>query len=303
MQSNVELVVTLVAAAQGDLAPTRLKDIILDLEKLGGKAIHPNWLAEGCAVDIFCSGLVLEDLRAWLLAQEKVSALDILVQPKATRGKKLLLADMESTIIEQEMLDELADFIGKREEVAHITRCAMNGEIDFSDALRARVGLLKDQPATILDEVAKRVTFMPGALELLAALKAHGVTCWLVSGGFTCFAEPVAAALGFDKVYANNLIVKDGRITGEVQEPLLDKIAKQVLLDKACAEHGLSLNETMTVGDGANDIPMLAACQGGGGLGVAYHAKPHVRAVIVNQINHSNLKTLMYAQGYSVAAI
>jgi phosphoserine phosphatase len=224
---------------------------------------------------------------------------DCIVQPAAGRQKKLLIADMESTIIEQEMLDELAETIGLRDKVAAITARAMNGELDFGAALKERVGLLRGLPATVLDDVAQRITLMPGADALLAVMKGKGATAWLVSGGFTCFAKPVAERLGFDRVFANELVIRNGTITGEVAQPILDKNSKKHLLEKASKELGLSLAQSIAVGDGANDIPMLSACSEGGGLGFAFHAKPNVRAVIAHQINHSDLRTILYAQGYA----
>jgi phosphoserine phosphatase len=254
------------------------------------------WLSEGIAADIFCDSAP-DELRAALCETIGEQPIDVLVQPGATRRKKLLLADMESTIIEQEMLDELAGIIGQRDKVAAITRRAMNGELDFAAALRERVALLKGQPSSILDDVAKRITFMPGAEYLIAAMKAAGASCRLVSGGFTCFAQPIAARLGFDKVFANELVVRGGVITGEVVEPVLDKNAKKALLEQSCAELGFPLGASLAVGDGANDIPMLEACNAGGGLGVAYHAKPKVREAVANQLNHADLKALAWAQG------
>jgi phosphoserine phosphatase len=298
LQHPTELVITLVASVVGGLAPVVLKDTAILLRKSGGKSIRTNWLEHSLAADIFCAGFTADQARAHAANYLKDKSLDIIVQPVATRRKKLLLADMESTVIQQEMLDELADLIGKRDEVVAITARAMNGEIDFAGALKARVALLKGQSESILTRAMERITPMPGALELVAALKLQGVSCWLVSGGFTCFAEPVAAKLGFDRVYANTLVVRNGVVTGEVEEPILDKIAKQQILEKGCAEISLAVSEVMTVGDGANDIPMLAACNNGGGLGVAYHAKSSVREAIPSQINHADLKALFYAQGY-----
>jgi phosphoserine phosphatase len=176
----------------------------------------------------------------------------------------------------------------------------MNGELDFAAALRERVGLLRGLPVCVLEDVARRITMMPGAADLLVTMKKNGASAWLVSGGFTCFAEPVAKRLGFDRVIANELIVRDGMITGEVGEHIVDKDTKKRMLEKACAELGLSLRETATVGDGANDIPMLSACIEGGGLGVAYHAKPNVRAVIRHRVSHADLRALLYAQGYGL---
>ncbi len=276
-------VATLVAGSDSVLTKYILEGLLASLPNA-----KSAWLQEDKAVDIFYDGTS---------AFPTIPNVDCIIQPAANRRKKLLLADMESTIIEQEMLDELADTIGIRDKVAAITARAMNGELDFRAALQERVSLLRGLPVCVLDDVAQRITYMSGAKELLAGMKAHGGKAWLVSGGFTCFAEPVAKQLGFDRVYANELIVRDGVITGGVGEPVIDKNSKKELLLKACAEYGLSLAETVTVGDGANDIPMLSTCNEGGGLGFAYHAKPNVRAVIPHQINHTDLRTILYAQG------
>ncbi|MDP9127127.1 MAG: phosphoserine phosphatase SerB [Pseudomonadota bacterium] len=292
-----EYVVTLVASTPGGLVTGLVRDAAIHLRKSGGKGLRTSWLAEAEAADIFCTGFSGEQLRPLLLNHLQDAPLDILIQPASTRRKKLLVADMESTIIEEEMLDELAAVIGCGDAVAAITRRAMNGEIDFEGALRARIDMLKGQPTKLLDEVAERMTITEGARELVAGMKAQGAVCWLVTGGFTWFAEAVAAKLGFDRAYANTLVLENNVITGGVMEPILDRHAKKMILEKACAELGLTLQDTLTVGDGANDVPMLTACSAGGGLGVAYRAKPNVRAVIANQVNHTSLKTLLYAQG------
>jgi phosphoserine phosphatase len=288
-------VATLVAGSGAGLSPKLVQALAVRLGKSGAADARVAWLAEGLAADVFFHGEAFPDSVSEGSADYPV---DCIVQPVAGRRKKLLLADMESTIIEQEMLDELAGVIGLRDKVAAITARAMNGELDFAAALKERVALLKGLPVSVLDDVARRISFMPGAVELLAAMKADGASAWLVSGGFTCFAQTVADRLGFDRVFANQLLVEGGIITGEVAEPILDKFAKKNLLEKACAELGLSLRETVTVGDGANDIPMLSACNEGGGLGVAYRAKPNVRSAILHQINHGDLRILLYAQGY-----
>ena len=319
------LVATFVAGTGATLSPSVLQSITEQLEKSGAANVRSTWLVEGQAADVFFEQpenqrtsfprkressardsehetLRRADALHWIpaFAGMTLSGVDCIIQPVATRRKKLLLADMESTIIEQEMLDELADTIGIRDKVAAITARAMNGELDFKAALHERVGLLRGLPVCVLYEVAQRITLMPGAAELLATMKANGAVAWLVSGGFTCFAKPVADRLGFDRVFANELIIRDEMITGEVAEPIVDKNAKKDLLQKACAELGLSLAQTMTVGDGANDIPMLSTCNDGGGLGVAYHAKPNVRSVIPHQINHGDLRALLNAQGYAI---
>ena len=222
---------------------------------------------------------------------------DLITQPAPTRRKKLLIADMESTIIEQEMLDELAAKIGIGEKVADITRRAMNGELDFEAALRERVGLLKGQPESLLHEVAAYMTLSGGARDLVAAMKRAGGKTWLVSGGFIFFIKKIAEQVGFDRFFGNELIVENGVITGEVASPILGKEAKKTLLEQACAEYGYTLAETLAIGDGANDVPLLQACNAGGGLGVAYRAKPNVKAIIPHQINVGDLSALIYAQG------
>jgi len=292
-----EFVATIIAASGTELSLDFIESLLQKTE-----ATHTEWLAEGCAVDLF-----FEDGEAHALQKVVASHLgnmpcDVIVQPSQGRQKKFLIADMESTIIEQEMLDELADLIGLRDKVASITRRAMNNEIDFAAALRERVALLAGQPESILKDVASRITYTAGAQELLRGMKASGAQCWLVSGGFTCFVEPVAKQLGFDRFYANTLVVQNGALTGEVAAPILDKDSKQKFLQQACAELQISLAETMAVGDGANDIPMLAACNAGGGLGVAFEAKPAVRAVVAPQINHTDLQTLLYVQGIAATA-
>lgn len=290
-----QLVATLVAEAGQDLPASFIQACLEYLHQSGIANARVNWIADKKAADIFFDSDSVPDLKS-LIARE--NTIDCIIQPAGHRRKKLLLADMESTIIEQEMLDELADTIGLRDKVAAITARAMNGELDFAAALRERVALLRGLPECVLSDVSRRITMMPGAVDLLKSMKANGAKAWLVSGGFTCFAKPVAEALGFDQVFANKLVVQGGIITGEVAEPIVDKNTKKDLLEKASAEYGLSLAYTVTVGDGANDIPMLAACNQGGGLGIAYHAKPNVRAVIPHQINHTDLRTIMYAQGY-----
>jgi phosphoserine phosphatase len=215
-------------------------------------------------------------------------------QPAAGRRKRLLVADLESTIIENEMLEELADFLGLRETVAEITRRAMNGEIDFVAALGERVALLRGLPESVLDESATRIRLMPGARALIATLRRAGVTTALVSGGFTVFAERVAAELAFDRVVANRLEVAGGRLAGTVAPPIVTGAAKLDTLHSLAAELGISLAETLAVGDGANDLPMLQAA----GLGIAFRAKPAVAAAARWRIDHADLTALLYAQGY-----
>lgn len=292
---TTEWVATLVAGTGTELSPALVQSLADYVQKSGGTSPRTTWLTHNIAADITFQADTSPEVPRQILADQSV---DCIVQLVKNRRKKLLVADMESTIIEQEMLDELAETIGLRDKVAAITARAMNGELDFAAALKERVGLLRGLPVCVLDDVARRMTLMSGAEALLKAMKAAGASAWLVSGGFTCFAQPIADRLGFDRVYANELVVRDGMITGDVAEPYLDKNSKKTYLEKACGELGLSLADTITVGDGANDVPMLAASNEGGGLGCAYHAKPNVRAVVPHQVNHGDLRVLAYAQGY-----
>ena len=246
-----------------------------------------DWLGPG-ACDV--TGISPEAARAAVGDRP----IDVITQPLAGRRRKLLVADLESTIIENEMLEELADFLGLRVPVAEITRRAMNGEIDFVGALTERVALLRGMDTSVLDKAAARIRVMPGAAALIATLRRAGVKTALVSGGFTMFAEPIAAALGFDRVVANRLDIADGKLAGTVTPPIVTGATKLEALGSLAAEFGLSLDETIAVGDGANDLPMLGAA----GFGVAFRAKPAVAAASRWRIDHADLTALLYAQGY-----
>jgi len=217
------------------------------------------------------------------------------VSDDASRRKKLLVADMESTIIEQECLDELADHIGLRDRISEITARAMRGEIAFEEALKERVGLLKGLDADVLEKLYDRITLVPGARELVATMRANGAYCALVSGGFTFFTERIAARLGFHTHQANTLDIVDGRLTGTVSPPILGREAKLAALERLRRELNLQPEETLAVGDGANDLDMIRAA----GLGVAFRAKPIVAAEAKASIRHGDLTALLYLQGYS----
>jgi len=255
------------------------------LRAQGATVGKPDWLAPEVACDIPFDGPS---------SGVTMTALDGVVVPAAGRRKKLLVADMESTMIENEMLDELADFLGLREKIAAITARAMNGEIDFAGALTERVGLLKGLPVAKLDEAARRIRYMPGGATLVATMKKHGAQCALVSGGFTHFTALVKKTLGFDSDAAN-VLKHDGRtLSGAVEPPILGKEAKLATLRHLAAERGLSTADALSVGDGANDLPMLKAA----GLGVAFRAKPAVAAELPARIDHGDLTALLYLQGY-----
>lgn len=271
----------------------------------GARAVLPqatpaHWLFDGVAVDIpFGADSNLAGDRHAI--EERLREIrgdlpiDIVVQPVGFRRKKLFLADMDSTMIGQECIDELADLVGMKAHVATITERAMRGEIEFEPALRERVALLKDLPASVVDEVlAKRITLAPGGRELVATMRAHGAYTCLVSGGFTLFTRAVAAKLGFQENRANELVVRDSKFTGEVKEPILGRAAKLATLVDLMESFDLDDVDSVVVGDGANDLAMIQAA----GLGVAYHAKPAVAAAAAARIDHGDLTALLYAQGY-----
>ena len=225
-------------------------------------------------------------------------AVDLVVQPAKDRRKKMLLADMDSTMIRQECIDELADVAGVGERVKEITARAMNGELDFEGALVERVSLLSGLDATVIESVlAERISPMPGGQALVATMKAHGGHAALVSGGFTAFTASVATRLGFDENRANTLIVKDGRLTGEVARPILGRAAKVEALEQITARLGISEADVIAVGDGANDLGMLQRV----GTGVALHAKPSVAEQCEVRINHGDLTALLFLQGYALS--
>jgi phosphoserine phosphatase len=282
---------TLIAAPGAGAA---LPDLVAALAAGLPLAGAPDWLAPGTACDLLLAGIAPEAAEASARQAIGDAAIDCLVQPTAGRRKRILVADMESTIIENEMLDELADFVGRRADVAAITRRAMNGELDFAAALAERVALLKGLPATMLDAAASRIRLMPGARSLLATSRAAGVRTALVSGGFSVFAERVAAELGFDRVIANRLDIEDGRIAGTVAAPIVTGATKRDTLLALAEECAVARSATLAVGDGANDLPMLAAA----GFGIAFRAKPAVAAASRWRIDHADLTALLYAQGY-----
>jgi len=267
----------------------------------GARAILPSpgtaqWLFDEVAVDIPFSGSDdIRQIETRLREARGDLPIDIVVQPQAFRRKKLFLADMDSTMIGQECIDELADFAGLKAHVAGITERAMRGEIEFEPALRERVALLKGMPVSVVDEVlAKRITPTSGGRELVMTMRAHGAYTCLISGGFTLFTNAVATMIGFQENRANELLVADGKLTGEAREPILGRAAKLATLVELRESFDLDNLETLVVGDGANDLGMIESA----GLGVAYHAKPAVAAAAAVRIDHGDLTALLYAQGY-----
>jgi phosphoserine phosphatase len=266
-----------------------------------GHATETTVLASGIAADLVVPD-TMDGKRAELVLRSALGddPVDIIVQPLATRRKRLFLADMDSTMIEQECIDELADYVGLRPEVSEITERAMRGEIAFEPALRERVALLRGLPAAIVTEIiATRITLTPGGPDLVRTMRANGAYTALVSGGFTLFTGPISAAIGFHEHRSNELLLEDGHLVGRVQEPILGREAKRATLVELRQRLGLSHQETLAVGDGANDLAMLAEA----GLGVAFHAKPAVAAAAHARIDHAELTALVYAQGYTAHSL
>ena len=281
-------VATLIAARRLD---DRLVDRVLGLlRELDPKASFSHWIDEGDAADLKFSGSA-KDAR-WAL--DGLEGVDIVVQPEEQRWKRLLVADMDSTIIGQECIDELADYAGLKEKVARITERAMQGELDFPGALRERVRLLagldERELKRCLDE---RVHVTSGAATLVQTMRAGGASCLLVSGGFLSFAEPIASAVGFDRVKANRLVFTGGKLSGDVGDPIVDAMAKRDALVEAREQLGLRREDVLAIGDGANDKLMIEEA----GLGIAFRAKPALVEVADAELRHHGLDALLWVQG------
>ena len=264
------------------------------LEEAGAEVGSPDWLAPGIACDIPFTGPEPVATQARLRDRFNGAPLDIAAQASVGRRKRILIADMDSTMITIETLDMLAALLGYADEVARITDRAMNGEIRFRDALRARLALLEGEDASGIDEVNAAVDYTPGGRALVQTMRANGAYCALVSGGFTFTADMVRDELGFDEARANRLIVENGRLAGRAEEPILGREAKLDTLRELCARHGVTEADALAVGDGANDLDMIVAA----GMGVAYRAKPVVAAEARFTIEQGDLSALLYLQGY-----
>ncbi|WP_026326026.1 phosphoserine phosphatase SerB [Sphingomonas sp. Mn802worker] len=280
---------TLIAA--GRLAPNTLADARDRLAAAGCTPTTVAWIDEGDAADV-TFGSAPEAARAAL--EGVFDHVDVVVQPVEGRAKQLLVADMDSTMITVECIDELAGYAGIKPQIAEITERAMRGELDFEAALDARVALLRGLDETAIDRCrAERVTLMPGARTLVRTMRARGATAVLVSGGFTRFAEPVAAEIGFNRAIANVLEIEHGELTGTVARPIVGAATKKATLLDYRAELDLGEWATLAVGDGANDLTMIEVA----GLGIAFHAKPVVAAAAGARIDHNDLSALLWAQG------
>lgn len=291
--------ITLVCNPEADALGDMLVDEIAHrlLEAAGDGDIMRRTLSDGVAEDFLIDKRLrradIEKALSDLLADAPV---DVIVQPAEHRRKRLLIADMDSTIIGQECLDELADFAGLKAEISAITERAMRGELDFEAALTARVGMLKGLAESALDECFRsRIFLSPGAAVLVRTMNSLGATTVLVSGGFTFFVERIARLAGFQQHQANELLIEDGELTGKVRRPILGRAAKEAALRQFAKANAIPLAETLAVGDGANDLDMIDAA----GLGVAFHAKPKVAAAADASIFHGDLTALLYAQGIS----
>ncbi|MDR3521385.1 MAG: phosphoserine phosphatase SerB [Acidocella sp.] len=284
-------IVILIAAPQaGSLSPNEAQRA---MEFCGGQ--HLTWLAPAQSCEFIVKKLP-DIAQLKLVLSHK--ATDVLITRFRGRRKALLLADMDSTIVTSETLDELAAFAGIKDKIAEITKRAMNGELDFPTALRERVAMLKGLELSALERTWRETEFCPGARTLIATMRNYGATTALVSGGFTFFTARVAAELGFDIHRANTLLDNGSHLTGEVAEPILGKDAKVAALTELAEKRGIKLSATLAVGDGANDLPMLKEA----GLGIAYYAKPVVAEEVLNKIEHTDLTSLLYAQGYPSSA-
>ncbi|GAA4739233.1 phosphoserine phosphatase SerB [Sphingomonas daechungensis] len=281
-------IVTLIAAGCLD---DRLIDRALgSLREIDPKAAFAAWIDEGDAVDLKVSG----DLKAIRWALDGMEGVDVFVQPEENRFKRLLVADMDSTIVGQECIDELADFAGLKREIAEITERAMQGKLDFKSALRERVAMLSGLDEESIQRCVKeRVIPNPGAATLIRTMRVGGAYCMLVTGGFVSFADPIAKLLGFNSIRANRLLFDGGLLSGSVEDPIVDAQSKVEALVEMRSELGLSPDQVLAVGDGANDRLMVEEA----GLGVAFRAKPALAEVADARLDHHGLDALLWAQG------
>lgn len=288
----MQYVITLIAD-KGNIVP--INDIVAMIEREGLNLRDSGWITRGEAYDIIVDAEEVPDtLKRMMEMRAHESKADLVIQPLQGREKKMLISDMDSTIIQQECIDELADLLGIKEKVAAITERAMRGEIDFPAALRERVALLKGITTEQMEKLyEERITAMPGARTLVKTMRKRGAYTMLVSGGFTFFTSRVMNKIGFHADEANVLLMNGNALSGEVREPILGQEAKRDALLNVCKAKGLSPSAVIAVGDGANDVPMLQEA----GLGVAYHAKPKLQRVAKMRVNFCDLTALLYAQG------
>lgn len=290
-----ETVVTIVAAAEGGLDAAQENHIAAEVKSLGVDSLRTDWLAPAQALDIIVGANSAELTIRLRQKLQNTGPFDIFVQPHdQNRRKGLLLADMDATMVEGETLDDLAAHLNLKDKIAPITAQAMRGELDFAEALRMRVGLLKGLPVSALFETLEALKYTKGGRTLVKTMNRFDAKCVLISGGFDIFTRHVAGTLGFYRNIGNRLEIDNDRLTGNVLPPIVDKETKRRTLVEETEKLGLTPARTMTVGDGANDIPMLQAA----GAGVGYFAKPAVQAATPHQVRHTDLTALLYMQGY-----
>lgn len=287
LDKNINPFILTLIAANNDLDESQFNIV--------GDYLGTTWLAENKAAQIKLAHQPNMAAVNYIRAQLAPRKIDVIVTPADRQRKKLLLADMDSTIVTSETLDDISAFAGLKEQVAAITTRAMNGELDFHAALYERVALLKDLPEETLDKTYAETQLTSGAQTFLATMKAHGATCVLVSGGFTFFTEKIAEKCNFHAHHGNTLEIENGKLTGRVAEPVLDKTAKLVFLHRYCEQLDIAPEDALTIGDGANDLPMLQAA----GLGLGFHARPAVAEQLTNNIVYNDLTAALYAQGYA----
>lgn len=292
----MDSVLTLIVNSEhGELDDGIVNQARAALNALGAETAPAAWLSASEACDIAFSGLAPEQAEASVTHALEGWPVDMIAQGSENRKKRLLIADMDSTIVTEETLDELADFAGFKDKVARITERAMNGEVAFRDALTERVALLEGMEEKTLTACLDRITLNPGAETLVRTMAANGAVTALVSGGFAPFTDHIATRVGFETVKGNVLEITEGRLTGRVLDPIVTKDVKRDTLIELAAKKRLAMVETLAIGDGANDLPMLLAA----GLGIAYHAKPVVAENARARIEHTGLTTALYAQGYT----
>jgi len=290
-----ETVVTIVAGEDGGLTEAHEKRLAAEVKSLGVDGLRTDWLGDGRALDLILSGNSAELTARLRQKLQNTGPFDIFVQPRdENRRKGLLLADMDATMVEGETLDDLAAHLNLKDKIAPITAQAMRGELDFAEALKMRVGLLKGLPVSALFETLDCLRYSKGALALVKTMNRFDAKCVLISGGFDIFTRHVAGVLGFYRNIGNSLGIENDKLTGEVLPPIVDKDTKRRTLIEETEKLGLTPARTMAVGDGANDIPMLQAA----GAGVGYFGKPAVQEATPHQVRHSDLTALLYMQGY-----
>ena len=278
-------------AKQSPLTLSRLTALCQPIDGVGAF----TWLAPACAAETTVRAIT-DDQFAQLRADAAAHQIDVNCVTPQNRRKSLLIADMDSTIIQGESLDDMAAMVGLGDQISAITARAMAGELDFEAALDARVAMLAGYPDSLFESALDETELTPGAMQLVGTMATNGAHCYLVSGGFTAIVDPIADLCGFHGCHANEMITEDGEITGTVRKPVLGRDAKAEFLQQYCHQHGLDLAQSIAVGDGANDAAMLAAA----GCGVAFHGKPLLREMIPVQLNFTDLTGLLFLQGYYI---